>query len=182
MSNPAPTLSATLYLTHCHTLLKWRQTEQQQKKNGSKVQCCFLFHPRQQHPSLRESEPTEGAARLWQLRYGPPPLMWGAAVQLQKFPPAGIIERPIWRRVSAIQDNVSGFPPLGCWQHWQPRTALPYRLPTNPEAPFISYLPHTGGLQGFRCRRWIDGRTERKPTVTLLGWSGSTEVTLMGRN
>lgn len=60
MSNSAPTLDAILYLTHCHALLKLRQTEKKAKSNA-----VFPFHP-QQHPSLQDSPfKTCCGARLW---------------------------------------------------------------------------------------------------------------------
>lgn len=86
---------------------------------------------------------------------GPPPFQSVCDLELL-LPDASlssveIIERPFRWSTSAIQDNVSGFPPLLRWQRWQPclRCLSTY---THSKSSLCPHLPHLKAYQ--RRRKW----------------------------
>lgn len=140
MSNPTP---APLPFSDKHE--KWNKTLLSFSSTKNTPRC----YTGKWKPCPHRTEPWHAG---WA---GPPPFQSVCDLELL-LPDASlssveIIERPFRWSTSAIQDNVSGFPPLLRWQRWQPclRCLSTY---THSKSSLCPHLPHLKAYQ--RRRKW----------------------------
>lgn len=139
------------------------------ENEDEQTKSCFLFQPHYSIPHC-ETAPLNTAPML-----GPPPL-WSVrrcCCAAAKFPS----NRNNWEThlsVSAIRDNVSGFPSLWFADSADSPGWAAYRLSPEPIAPSVPYLPHLEACSWktrvvfFYYKRWNDGHTDPNPTETLF--------------
>lgn len=126
-------------------------------KNETKL--YFLFHPQKTLLTATQSNESHVATQDWTVacRLGSDLLLFQSVCDLElllldaSLSSIEIIERPFRWSTSAIQDNVSGFPPLLRWQRWQPclRCLSTY---THSKSSLCPHLPHLKAYQ--RRRKW----------------------------